>query len=193
MSKKTLYKEKYKKTIKKSSKKTPEKMFDFLHKHKGESFSRDELAKKLGVTPPTISRAYQTLKDQSFGKTKTYQVFLNNGLYKVDSPENIYNKKEEPVTDIIEEEAKKLANPNIWLSDFADTLTSTVVLYKIKSRYRSAVKNSLTKLFNDNIHAILERKNELYIIIKENSNTKRKTMEGICKLYESAVKLSVGY
>ncbi len=193
MSKRTLYRENHKNKLQnKTSKTAAEKMFDFLLKNKGETFSRKELAEKIGVKPPTISRAYNELQNETFGKSKKYKVFRVDNKYQVNNLEFSHNnKKEEKSITNIEKEARTIANPQIWLSKYAEPITSTVILYRINPYFRLKVKESLLKLFENDIYTIIERKDELFIILKENKN-RSKTSEEICELYFTAVDLSKG-
>ena len=191
MPKRTLYRENHKNKIQnKKSKSTAEKMFDFLFKNKGKSYSRKELAEKIGVKPPTISRVYNELKIEIFGKTKKYKVFCIDNKYQINDFEFTYSKEEKSISSI-QEEARTIANPKIWLSKYAEIITSTVILYKINPYFHSTITDSLLKLFANDIYTIIRRKEELFIILKENKET-LKTSKQICELYQNAAKMSEG-
>lgn len=169
--------------ITKSSERFPERLFNYLFDHKGQEFSRQELAEIFSVHPSTISRAYQELNGQIFIDVKRYKIFCINRLYQV-NVEDFLEKKEKEENDgktksldeRIKEEAMRLSNPKIWKSDKAIRVTATVILYKTNPRLQHLVIDSLLKLFKPEIYDILACKDQLFIILKEEGNPSKTSL-----------------
>lgn len=160
-------------------------VFNFLLRNKGKSFTQQQIAERLKIHRSTVSRALEKLNNRVFTQGKSYIVIQREGYYQVIHPEDKDRENKVKDRDDYESEVARkideIADPKIWTASYATCVTNTVVLYEINSRYRNLVIKTLNELYSAGIHDIVQCKNGLYIILKETSASKYRSL--LCELY----------
>lgn len=160
-------------------------VFNFLLRNKGKSFTQQQIAERLKIHRSTVSRALEKLNNRVFTQGKSYIVIQCEGRYGMVHPEDIDReitpKERDEYDRRVTKKANEIDNPKIWTASYATCVTNTVVLYEINSRYRNLVIKTLNELYSAGIHDIVQCKNGLYIILKETSASKYRSL--LCELY----------
>lgn len=177
MSQKTVYAQNSHKLVDNSYK---SQIFGYLLKNKKRGVTQKQLTEKFNLSQGRVSILLKEIGMKPYPhRKKTYKLTYREGRYRVEINDedvkindNRFYIQENSFDDRFEQELEKLSNPKIWVNPCAERVTSTVILYGINSYHRMRVADSLTKLFGTNIHAIIPCPSGVYIILKEDSNTK---------------------
>lgn len=182
-----------------NNKDTKKRAWQYLFKNKPKQFSADELGVILGVDRTTAGKALNKLVEDkpNIERNIEYKVYKIDKSYCVLSKEQYEKhkakqKKKQSLEDLTSYEALELSNnPKIWAADKAEDFKSEVVFYPIKKdkRYHNKVKQSLLKLFEEYIIAVLEGDKDgqsgMFIILKQ-SNDIDKIKKCVKKLYSQS-------
>lgn len=148
-------------------------IFEYLLCHK-EGTTQTQMEFDLHITQPTISNRLKKIGiDPFMYGDDTYIIVKERGRFQLIKLENLsvfLDKKatieqKREFNESIQKAIRDFVDFNMFEEKYADAVTESVILYKIKEKYYEKIKSILYELYNNCIYDILPCKQGLYIIL----------------------------